>query len=94
MLLFDIFRDPLYRSPVIGSMLMCLSSALVGTLIVVKRKSLMGEALSHASYPGVILSVTLGALFFSPSHPLAIFIVLAGAFLFSYLGLELIERKR
>lgn len=90
----DYFIDPLYRSPIIGSMLMCLSSALVGTLMVVKRRSLVGEALSHAAYPGVVLSVVLGALFVSPTHPLAILVVLAGAFLFSYFGLEVIEKLR
>ncbi|MCB1110865.1 MAG: metal ABC transporter permease [Chlamydiia bacterium] len=94
MTILDFFIDPLYRSPVIGSMLMCLSSALVGTLMVVKRRSLVGEALSHAAYPGVILSVIVGALFLSPNHPLAILVVLAGAFLFSYLGLEVIEKLR
>ena len=94
MSLIDYFIDPLYRAPVIGSMLMCLSSALVGTLMVVKRRSLVGEALSHAAYPGVVLSVVVGALFVAPSHPLAILVVLGGAFLFSYFGLEVIEKLR
>lgn len=94
MTFFDFFLDPLYRSPIIGSMLMCLSSALVGTLMVVKRRSLIGEALSHAAYPGVVLSVVAGALFVSPTHPLAILVVLGGAFLFSYFGLEAIEKLR
>ncbi|NRA90980.1 MAG: metal ABC transporter permease, partial [Simkaniaceae bacterium] len=90
----DFFLDPLYRAPVVGSMLMCLSSSLVGTLMVVKRRSLLGEALSHAAYPGVVLSVILGAALFSPSHPLAILVVLGGAFLFSYLGLLFIEKLK
>lgn len=94
MTLIDLFLDPLYRAPVIGSMLMCLSSALVGALMVVKRRSLVGEALSHAAYPGVVLSVVVGAFFVAPNHPFAILIVLGGAFIFSYLGLEVIERLR
>ena len=68
--------DPLYRAPFIGSMLMCLAAALMGTLMVVKRRSLLGEALSHAAYPGVVLSATFASLFLKPSDPLAIFVVL------------------
>ena len=92
--MLEYFTDPLYRAPVIGSMLMCLSSALMGTLMMVKRRSLVGEALSHAAYPGVVLSVVVGAFFVAPSHPLATLVVLLGAFLFSYLGLEAINTLR
>ncbi|MCB1107090.1 MAG: metal ABC transporter permease [Chlamydiia bacterium] len=83
--------DPLYRAPFFGSMLMCLASALVGTLMVVKRRSLMGEALSHAAYPGVVLSIAIGAFFLTPNNPLAILLVMGGALIFSYLGLGAIE---
>ncbi len=84
--------DPLYRAPFIGSMLMCLAAALMGSLMVVKRRSLLGETLSHAAYPGVTLGVVVASLFFKPSDPLAIFVVLGGAFLFAYLGLQVVEK--
>lgn len=55
----DYFFDPVLRGPTIGSMLMCLGSALIGVIVFLRRRSLLGESLSHAAYPGVIL----GALF-------------------------------
>lgn len=53
------FTDPVLRAPTIGSMLMCLAAALIGVIAYLRKESLLGEALSHASYPGVIL----GAIF-------------------------------
>ncbi|MGE0198819.1 MAG: iron chelate uptake ABC transporter family permease subunit [Simkaniaceae bacterium] len=86
------FIDPIYRAPFLGSMLMCLASALMGTYLLVKRRTLLGESLSHAAYPGVVISVMLGALFILPSDDRLILIVLAGAFLFSFLGMFTIEK--
>ena len=91
---WDLFLDPLYRGSVLGSMLMCLSSSLMGALMFVKKRSLVCEALSHAAYPGVMLSVLFAAALFSPNHPFAMIVVLIGALLFSYIGLEVIENLR
>lgn len=83
------FTDPILRAPTIGCMLMCLSAALVGVIAFLRKQSLVGEALSHASFPGVILGVlSAGTLFEETSSlfwlpPLTI----AGAFLFAWLGL-------
>lgn len=63
----EYFSDPILRAPTIGCMLMCLSAALVGVIAYLKKQSLLGEALSHASYPGVILGVVLGGGLFSNS---------------------------
>ncbi|NGX46131.1 MAG: Manganese transport system membrane protein MntB [Chlamydiae bacterium] len=56
--------DPVLRAPLIGSMLMCLSSALVGVFVLLRRRSLIGETLSHAAYPGVVVSVLVAAALF------------------------------
>ncbi|MDN3508954.1 MAG: iron chelate uptake ABC transporter family permease subunit [Candidatus Neptunochlamydia sp.] len=94
MTFFDFFVNPLYRAPFIGSMLMCLSAAIIGALMFVKRRSLLGETLSHATYPGVVFGALVGALFLEPTSLSSVFIVLGGAFLFAYFGLEIIERLR
>ena len=47
-------------------------AALVGTLLVVRRMSLLGDAISHAVLPGIVLAVLAGG---RPGGPLA----LAGA---------------
>ncbi|MCI0382678.1 MAG: metal ABC transporter permease [Chlamydiae bacterium] len=94
--LLDYFTDPILRAPTIGSMLMCLSSSLVGVLVFVRKRSLLGEALSHASYPGIVLSVAIMANFFSFSENLISTSILIGAFLSAIGGLvaiDLLERK-
>lgn len=84
--------DPVLQAPTIGSMLMCLSSALVGVIVFLRKRSLLGEALSHATYPGVVLSVLIMATFFPDAPDLLALAILVGAFLTSLLGLWVIEK--
>jgi manganese/zinc/iron transport system permease protein len=84
--------DPVLQAPTIGSMLMCLSSALVGVIVFLRKRSLLGEALSHATYPGVVLSVLFMATFFPLSSDWVALAILIGAFLTSLLGLWVIEK--
>lgn len=86
------FTDPVLQAPTIASMLMCLSSALIGVIVFLRRRSLLGEALSHASYPGVVLSIFFTALFFPAAHHALAVIVLIGGFCTAALGLYLIEK--
>lgn len=65
---------------------MCLSASLVGVLVYLRKESLIGEALSHATYPGVILGAFLFSFlsaspFENPWFPV---LVMAGA---SFTGL-------
>ena len=53
--LSEYFVDPVLRAPTIGAILMCFSAALVGVIAYVRKRSLVGGMLSHATYPGVIL---------------------------------------
>ena len=53
---FLYFTDAVLRAPTIGCMLMCFSAALIGVVVVLRKQSLIGEALSHAAYPGVVLT--------------------------------------
>src|SRR5262245_39161513 len=87
--LVSFFTDPILRAPTLGCMLMCLAASLMGVIVFLRRQSLIGEALSHASYPGVILSVlAAGILSIQESQELQLSILaLIGAFLTSLLGL-------
>lgn len=58
---FHYFTDPVLRAPTLGTMLMCAAAALVGVIFFLRKQSLLGEALSHAAYPGVILGVIIAA---------------------------------
>jgi manganese/zinc/iron transport system permease protein len=86
------FTDPVLQAPTIASMLMCLASALIGVIVFLRRRSLLGEALSHASYPGVVLSILITALFFPRAHDALSPIVLIGGFCSCLLGYLLIEK--
>ena len=86
------FTDPVLQAPTIGSMLMCLSSAIVGVIVFLRKRSLLGEALSHATYPGVVLSVLFMATFFPHKPDLMALAILIGAFFTSLVGLWVIEK--
>ena len=83
------FCDPVLRAPTIGCMLMCLTAGLVGVLVFLRKQSLIGEALSHASYPGVIFGVLFTGIFFPLDYTDAIFSIsiLLGATLSALAGL-------
>lgn len=88
----DFFTDPILRDSTIGCMLMCLVASLVGVIVFVRRKSLVGEVLSHAAYPGL----AIGAALLSCICPLkdgpffAVFLV--GAFMTAWLALLLLQK--
>lgn len=86
--------DPVLRAPTIGCMLMCLAAALVGVVIYLKKQSLVGESLSHASYPGVILGVIVAGIVLpvgsEESGAIAV-MILVGAYCSALLGLWMIH---
>lgn len=59
---FLYFTDAVLRAPTIGCMLMCFAAALVGVIVFLKKQSLLGESLSHAAYPGVIVGVIFAGM--------------------------------
>lgn len=94
--MLELFIDPVLRAPTIGSMLMCLASGLVGSLVFLQKRSLVGETISHAAYPGVVLSIFFEAIFFSMNETVLAIAILLGAFLTGFLGLfviEILEKK-
>lgn len=96
--MLNYFTDAILRGPTIGSMLMCLAAALIGCIIFLRKQSLIGETLSHAAYPGVILGVIFGGLFsFDYSNEIELVIlIMVGAFLTACLGLwavQYLERR-
>ncbi|MES2344506.1 MAG: iron chelate uptake ABC transporter family permease subunit [Chlamydiota bacterium] len=86
-MILQYFTDPVLRAPTIGSMLMCFVASLIGVVVVIRRRSLLGETLSHASYPGVVISALVAGSFFPNSEEGLACAVLIGALLFALLGL-------
>lgn len=73
---FFSFRDPALRLTLMGCLLLGVSCGLLGSFLVVRRMSLVGDTLSHAVLPGV----ALGFLWNATKDPVAIFVgaVIAG----------------
>ena len=69
-------------------MLMCFASGLVGVVVFLRKRSLIGETLSHAAFPGVVIGVFISALLVPFSDQLIALAILCGAFLFAFLGLK------
>lgn len=92
--LSEFFTDPILRAPTIGSMLMAISSALIGAIVFVRKRSLIGETLSHATYPGVVLAVLVAELFFPLTDNIVNASALIGGFISAVLGLFLVEKIR
>lgn len=88
-ILLNYFFDPILRAPTLGSMLMCLSASLIGVLTYLRKESLIGEALSHATYPGVMLGALLSASIMTSEASLSSlpFFILGGAALSSLIGI-------
>ena len=76
MLRFFSMRDPLLRTALIGCILMGISSGLLGGFIVVRRLALVGDTISHAVLPGIML----GYLWHLEKDPLTLFVgaIIAG----------------
>ncbi len=88
---WDFFIDPVLRAPTWGCILMCLASSLIGVLIFLRKRSLLAETLSHATYPGAVIGVSIFALLFPFSEEWTFVAVLGGAFGSSLLGLKAVE---
>ena len=76
---------------------MCLGAALIGVIVFLRKQSLLGESLSHAAYPGVIIGVIFaGLLGLNDQHEIFLAIlIMSGAAITALLGLwciNLLER--
>lgn len=94
---FDYFTDPILRAPTWGTLLMCVGSALMGVILFLRKRSLLGESLSHAAYPGIVIGVALFAWILPQSEEWVFLAILAGAFISSLGGLfsiEWLEKKK
>jgi manganese/zinc/iron transport system permease protein len=57
--LLDIFADPNTQWILLGSVLLGLSSGVLGSFAYLRKQSLMGDALAHAALPGVCIAFML-----------------------------------
>jgi manganese/zinc/iron transport system permease protein len=79
-------------------MFMCFAAGIVGVLVFLRKQSLLGETLSHATYPGVILGVVAAASLSLTiaDDTLVSIAIMTGAFITAVLGLvcvQFLERR-
>lgn len=87
----EYFTDPVLRAPTIGCMLMCLSAALVGVITFLRKQSLLGESLSHAAYPGVIIGAFVAGITALTGDAAIVLSMMIGASLTALIGLWAIK---
>lgn len=54
--MITLFTDPILKGPTMCAMLMCFACALVGVMTFIRKESLLGETLSHSTYPGIMVA--------------------------------------
>jgi manganese/zinc/iron transport system permease protein len=79
----DLFDDYTLRTVALGSAALGLTSGALGTFAVLRRQSLLGDAISHAALPGIALAFLLTG----SKAPL---VLVAGAALAGFLGTLLV----
>ena len=81
---FFSFQNPNVRYVVFGSVLLSLSSAVVGCFTFLKKKALLGDVISHSVLPGICLSFIITGT----KNPVALII---GAFVSGWLSIILMD---
>ncbi|WP_194844223.1 metal ABC transporter permease [Candidatus Clavichlamydia salmonicola] len=74
---------------ILGATILCTAAGLIGSLLFVTRRSLMGEVLTHASYPGILFGMLLTKTDVS-KHGLSLSVFIGGL-IFSICAVFLIE---
>lgn len=86
-LLIEPFRFEFMQRGLASALFLSVSGGLLGSLLVLRRLALMGDALAHSLLPGIGLAY----LFFGPS-PIGLFVGALAAGLFTTLGSALVSR--
>nr|MBP7074746.1 metal ABC transporter permease [Rhabdochlamydiaceae bacterium] len=86
--MIDFFTNPVVRTSMLGTLCMAISSSLVGSIVLLKRRSLIGETLSHAAFPGILVGIFILSLMSSHFSEWMFLAMTLGGFVFSLLGLQ------
>ncbi|MBU0518765.1 metal ABC transporter permease [bacterium] len=78
-IIHDLFFDYTLRTVALGSATLGIVSGSLGTFAVLRRQSLLGDAISHAALPGIVLAFML-------THSKAPLVLILGAAVAGWLG--------
>lgn len=79
-LLYDLFNDYTFRTIALGSAILGVVSGVLGCFALLRRQSLLGDTLSHAALPGVVIAFLISG---GSKNPL---VLLTGAAVAGWLG--------
>lgn len=83
-IIFLQWQDPNARTVTIGTMLIGIAAAVVGSFAFLRKRALVGDAIAHAILPGVALAFML-------THSKAPLVLMSGALVFGLLAMAAIE---
>lgn len=79
--------NPILQAPLLGSLAVAIAASLMGVVLLLRREVLLGEVLSHAAYPGLVIAMAFLGLFFGDSTTTyGQMGVIAGAAITAFLG--------
>ena len=87
-LLHDLFFDYTLRTVALGTMVLGLVSGSLGAFAVLRRQSLLGDAMSHAALPGVVIAFMLTG----QKNPVVLMAGAAGAGIIGILLMSVVTR--
>lgn len=87
-----LLQDYNTRLVVLSTALLGLASGLVGSFLLLRKRSLMGDALSHAMYPGIVLAFIVAVALGGSGRSLPV--LLGGAVLTGLLGCAIVLAVR
>ena len=87
--------DVIVVFPLVAAILMALSCSLLGVLLFVTRRLLIGESLSHAAFPGAVFSAAVAAMTdFSENMALLVVVLATVSSLFGQFLVNWLTKKR
>ena len=82
--MLDLFKDAYFQKIFIGTFILGFSTGAIGLFSILRKQALIGDALSHAALPGVVLSYII-------FQNRALEILLLGAFVSAIVSMGLIN---
>jgi manganese/zinc/iron transport system permease protein len=55
----SIFTDYTFRNVILGAAMIGLISGVIGSFVIMKKESMLGDALSHSTLPGIVIAIIL-----------------------------------
>lgn len=57
---FEVLTSYSFLVVCLGTMILAIAAGMIGTILVLKGQSLIGDAIGHSSYPGVVIAFMIG----------------------------------